>query len=131
MEDLSYNFIYFATTICNHFYIHNYTSIMYHNSDKIIILYVLCTIQLQPYLLTMVSKQSANTTTSTMAEQDSMPSQQSTAHGKKVRCDSHLIYTQSCPYICCPEICDRCSRNYISHTSLQENVHCRSIQEMQ
>ena len=105
---------------------------MYHNSHKIIILYILCTLQLQPYLLTMASKPSTSTTTSTTAEQDPMPS--TTKHcswQEGVRCNSHLIYTQSCPYICCPAICDRCSRNNISLTSLQKDVHYRSIQKMQ
>ena len=35
---------------------------------------------------------------------------------------THLIYTQSCPYICCPEICDRCSSHNIILTSNQEEV---------
>ena len=67
---------------------------MYHNSDKIIILYILCTIQLQPYLLTMASKPATNTTTSTTAEQDPMPSQQSIAHDKK---ESGVTVTSSTP----------------------------------
>ena len=44
---------------------------------------MLCVLQLRPYLLTMTYKQSANTSTSTMAKQDPMPPAQSTAHGKK------------------------------------------------
>ena len=67
---------------------------MYHNSDKIIILYLLCTIQLQPYLLIMASKPSTNTTTSTTTEQDPMPPQQSTVHGKK---ESGVTVTSSMP----------------------------------
>ena len=68
---------------------------MYHNSDKIIILYIyICTLQLQPYLLTMASKPSTNTTLSTAAEQDPMPSKQSTAHGKK---ESGVTITSSIP----------------------------------
>ena len=56
---------------------------MYHNSAKIIILYIRCTLQLQPYPLTMASKQSANTSTSTAAKQDLRSPKPSTAHGKK------------------------------------------------
>ena len=53
-----------------------------------------------------------------------------TVHGKK---KSGVTVTSStpnpAPYICCPEICNRCSRNNISLTSLQKDVHCRSIQK--
>ena len=55
---------------------------MYYN-NLVIILYILCTLQLQPYLLTMESKQSANTSTSMTKEQGPMPPAQNTAHGKK------------------------------------------------
>ena len=55
---------------------------MYYN-NLVIILYILCTLQLQPYLLTMASKQSANTSTSMTKEQGPMPPAQNTAHGKK------------------------------------------------
>ena len=62
-----------------------------HISDKLFILHMLCTIQLQPLLLmpslapttsTMASKPSTSTTTSTTAKQDPMPPPQSTAPGK-------------------------------------------------
>ena len=67
---------------------------MYHISDKVFILYLLCTLQLQPYLLTMKSKASTSTTTSTTAKQDPMPSAQSTAPGKK---ESNADPTSSTP----------------------------------
>ena len=67
---------------------------MYHNSDEIIILYIFCTLQRQPYLLTMASKPSTNTTLSTATEQDPMPSNQSTVHGKK---ESGVTITSSIP----------------------------------
>ena len=47
-----------------------------------------------PMALTMASNPSANTTTSTTAKQDPMPSQQSTAHGKK---ESGVTVTSSTP----------------------------------
>ena len=55
---------------------------MYYNNIQAIILYILCTLQLQPYLLTMASKQSANTSTSMTKEQSPMPPAPNTAHGK-------------------------------------------------
>ena len=67
---------------------------MYHNSVKIILLYILCTLQLQPYLLIIASKPSTNTTTSTTKEQDFMPPPQSTVHGKK---ESGVKATSSTP----------------------------------
>ena len=67
---------------------------MYYISDKIILLYILCTPQLQPYLLIMASKPSINTTTSTTKEQDLMPPPQSTVHGKK---KSGVTVTSSTP----------------------------------
>ena len=45
------------------------------------ILYILCTLQLQPYLLTMASKQSASTSTFMVKEQGPMSLQQNTVHG--------------------------------------------------
>ena len=55
---------------------------MYYNNLQVIILYILCILQLQPYLLTMASKQSANTNTSMTKEQDPMLSTPNTIHGK-------------------------------------------------
>ena len=54
-----------------------------HISDKLFILYILCTLQLQTHLLTMASKPSTITATSTTAKQDPMPPPQSTAPGKR------------------------------------------------
>ena len=63
-----------------------------HISDKLFILYMLYTFQLQTLLLmpssaltalTMASKPSTNTTTSTTTEKDLMPPPQSIAHAKK------------------------------------------------
>ena len=80
---------------------------MDHISDKLFILHILCTLQLQPLLLMMASTPSTSTATSTTAKQDPMPPPRNTTPGKKKsRCKTHLIYTQSCPYICCPEICE-------------------------
>ena len=45
--------------------------------------YMLCTLQLQPCLLTIASKPSASTNTSTVAKQDPMPPAQNTTHGKE------------------------------------------------
>ena len=65
---------------------------MYHISDKLFILYILCTLQFQLLLLmpssapttpSMASKPSTSTATSTTAKQDPMPPPQSTAAGKK------------------------------------------------
>ena len=52
---------------------------------------------------------------------------QSTAHGKK---ESSVTVTSSTPNpvpLSCPEICNRCCRNYIGHTSLQKDGHCRDV----
>ena len=65
-----------------------------HYNNLVIILYILCTLQLQPYLLTMESKQSANTSTSMTKEQGPMPPAQNTAHGKK---KSSVTVTSSTP----------------------------------
>ena len=55
---------------------------------------MLCTLQLQPHLLIMESKPSTSTTISTTTKQDPMPSQQSTAPGKK---ESNADTTSSTP----------------------------------
>ena len=67
---------------------------MNHINDELFILYILCTLQLQPHMLIMESKPSTNTTTSTTAIQDPMPSPQSTAPGKK---ESNADPTSSTP----------------------------------
>ena len=67
---------------------------MNHLSAKLFILYMLCTLQLQPHLLAMESKPSTSTTTSTTAKQNPMPSPQSTALGKK---ESDADLTSSTP----------------------------------
>ena len=46
-----------------------------------IILHILSTLQLQPYLLTMASKQSPSISTYIVKGQDPMPQQPNTAHG--------------------------------------------------
>ena len=57
---------------------------MYYNNLQVIILYILCILQLQPYLLTMASKQSANTsmTKGSSSSVDPMLSTPTTIHGK-------------------------------------------------
>ena len=67
---------------------------MNHLSAKLFILYILCTLQLQPHLLIMESKPSTSTTTSIIANQDPMPFQQSTTPGKK---ESNADPTSSTP----------------------------------
>ena len=67
---------------------------MYHNSVKIILLYILCTLQLQPYLLIMASKPPTSTNTSTAAKQEPMPPPKCTVHGKK---KSGVTVTSSTP----------------------------------
>ena len=54
-----------------------------HKGDKLFILYIHCTLQLQPHLLIMASKPSTSTATSTTAKQDPMPPPQNTASGQK------------------------------------------------
>ena len=61
---------------------------------KLFILYILCTLQLQPHLLIMESKPSTSAATSTAAEIDPMPSQQSIAPAKK---ESNADPTSSTP----------------------------------
>ena len=67
---------------------------MYHTSDNVFMIYMICTFQLQPNLLTMASKPSTSTTTSTTAKQDPMPPPQSTAPGMK---ESDVTPTSSTP----------------------------------
>ena len=82
--------------------------ILYHNSAKIIILCMLCIFQLQPYLLTMVSKSSTGiiiiSTTKSHAISTKYCSWQ-----EGTRYTIHFIYIQSYPYICCSALCDRYS----------------------
>ena len=56
---------------------------MDHISDKLFILCILCTLQLQPFLLMMASTPSTSTATSTTAKQDPMPPPRNTIPGKK------------------------------------------------
>ena len=64
---------------------------MYYNL-QVSILYILCILHLQPYLLTMASKQSANTNTSMTKDQGPMPSTPNTIQGK-----TSVVVTTSTP----------------------------------
>ena len=46
-----------------------------------------------------------------------------------IKCNSHCIYTSTCPYRCCPEICGYCSRSNSYTQGGQVSLHARTSEE--
>ena len=46
-----------------------------------------------------------------------------------IKCQSHYIYTSTCPYRCCPEMCGYCSRGNSYTQRSKINFYARTSEE--
>ena len=45
---------------------------------------------------------------------------------ENIKCRSHCIYTSTCPYRCCPEMCGYCSRGNCNTQTSQDSFYAGS-----
>ena len=48
---------------------------------------------------------------------------------ENIKCKSHCIFTSTCPYRCCPEMCGHCSRSNSYTQGRKNSLYVRTIEK--